>query len=356
MKRVFLTALCLVLCLSMLGGCAKTDVAPDADTTDPADTAEAVGTDDTGVEPDDTEPADSDPADSDPADTDPAAGEDAIAASLVSVRQAMIDTPAMVAVAYMGGTDSMESVDAVEWVKTLLPGFTGNLPFITAIDDSHIVGDRYGELYLVVPCDENASVSVNRVDENGEVTELLYRSESGDPLLVFANNTGFPADTQMNIVDGAGDVLSYSFTLNDLSYLTQYSDGSIYDFTPYAEALCREYADFQEYGWNQPERSSLIDTSWEESHVLADGSTVRYSISFNEDSAAIQWNDGFISLPWELLTLDGERLVKFTVNSDEERICHILIDGDYLYLSQDIENGVQRADEPLSLIMNRTYG
>ena len=193
MKRVFLTALCLVLCLSMLGGCAKTDVAPDADTTDPADTAEAVGTDDTGVEPDDTEPADSDPAD-----TDPAAGEDAIAASLVSVRQAMIDTPAMVAVAYMGGTDSMESVDAVEWVKTLLPGFTGNLPFITAIDDSHIVGDRYGELYLVVPCDENASVSVNRVDEIGEVTELLYRSESGEPLLVFANNTGFPAFRKAN--------------------------------------------------------------------------------------------------------------------------------------------------------------
>ncbi|MBR4881809.1 MAG: hypothetical protein IKU19_07735, partial [Clostridia bacterium] len=214
MKRILSVVLCLILCLCLFGGCGKDKPEEPLETNDPADTAEAVDTVDT-VE---TEPADT---------TEPVSDEVDPAASLVSVRQAMIDTPAMMAVAYIGGTDSMESVNTQEWINTLLPGFYSNLPFIGTIDDSRIIGERYGELYLVVPCDENASVSVNHVDESGEVTEVLYRSDYGEPLLVFANNTGFPSDTQINIVDNSGDILTYYFVLDDLSYVTQYSDGSI---------------------------------------------------------------------------------------------------------------------------------
>ena len=58
-------------------------------------------------------------------------------------------------------------------------------PFITEIDEDHIIGGA-GYLYCIVPVDENATVAINRVQWNektqtDEVTEVLYRSESGEP-------------------------------------------------------------------------------------------------------------------------------------------------------------------------------
>ena len=76
-------------------------------------------------------------------------------------------------------------------------------PFIAEIDENHILG-RAGHLYCIVPVDENATVAVNRVQWNektqtDEVTEVLYRSESGEPVLLFANLDGvaYEADTQV---------------------------------------------------------------------------------------------------------------------------------------------------------------
>ncbi|MBR6514635.1 MAG: hypothetical protein IKT46_07370 [Clostridia bacterium] len=338
MKRIISASLCIILCLSLLWGCGK------CNTEAPAETNEVIDIVDTG--------------DAEPEDTEPVTGEDDPAASLVSIRQAMIDTPAMLAVAYIGATDSMESVNTQEWVQELLPVFYGDLPFISTIDDSHIIGERYGELYLVVPCDSNASVSVNHVDENGEVTEVLYRSDNGDPLLVFANNTGFPSDTQINIVDSNGDILTYCFVLDDLSYVTQYSDGSIYDFSPYSEMLVREYADFQNYEWKQPETVDVADSSWSTEYMLSDGSMARYDISFGTAFVSIQWNDGYIESAWKTVTEDGVCKLKLYPDTEKERSFCLLISTDhrYIYLSQDFVNGAARCDEPISLMLERTYG
>ena len=67
-------------------------------------------------------------------------------------------------------------------------------PFIAEIDEEHIIGGA-GHLYCIVPVDENATVAINRVQWNeatrtDEVTEVLYRSESGEPVLLFANLDG----------------------------------------------------------------------------------------------------------------------------------------------------------------------
>ena len=59
-------------------------------------------------------------------------------------------------------------------------------PFIAEIDEEHIIGGA-GHLYCIVPVDENATLAINRVQWNektqtDEVTEVLYRSESGEPV------------------------------------------------------------------------------------------------------------------------------------------------------------------------------
>ena len=98
-------------------------------------------------------------------------------------------------------------------------------PFIAEIDENHILG-RAGHLYCIVPVDENATVAVNRVQWNektqtDEVTEVLYRSESGEPVLLFANLDGvaYEADTQVFITDNNGNSCEWYPSLDAMSYL-----------------------------------------------------------------------------------------------------------------------------------------
>ena len=113
-------------------------------------------------------------------------------------------------------------------------------PFIAEIDEEHIIGGA-GHLYCIVPVDENATVAINHVQWNektqtDEVTEVLYRSESGEPVLLFANLDGvaYEADTQLFITDSNNTYEWYpgldaeSRLAPALSY-----DYHIWDFTEY---------------------------------------------------------------------------------------------------------------------------
>ena len=117
-------------------------------------------------------------------------------------------------------------------------------PFIAEIDENHILG-RAGHLYCIVPVDENATVAINRVQWNektqtDEVTEVLYRSESGEPVLLFANLDGvaYEADTQVFITDNNGNSCEWYPSLDAMSYLapciSEAGDYLSFDFTEYA--------------------------------------------------------------------------------------------------------------------------
>ena len=117
-------------------------------------------------------------------------------------------------------------------------------PFIAEIDENHILG-RAGHLYCIVPVDENATVAVNRVQWNektqtDEVTEVLYRSESGEPVLLFANLDGvaYEADTQVFITDNNGNTCEWEPSLDAASHLapciSESGDYHSFDFTEYA--------------------------------------------------------------------------------------------------------------------------
>ena len=117
-------------------------------------------------------------------------------------------------------------------------------PFIAEIDEEHIIGGA-GHLYCIVPVDENATVAINRVQWNekthtDEVTEVLYRSESGEPVLLFANLDGiaYEADTQVFITDNSGNTCEWYPSLDAMSYLapciSEAGDYLSFDFTEYA--------------------------------------------------------------------------------------------------------------------------
>ena len=117
-------------------------------------------------------------------------------------------------------------------------------PFIAEINEEHIIGGA-GHLYCIVPVDENATVAINRVRWNekthtDEVTEVFYRSESGEPVLLFANLDGiaYEADTQVFITDNNGNTCEWYPSFDAMSHLapciSEAGDYLSFDFTEYA--------------------------------------------------------------------------------------------------------------------------
>lgn len=164
-------------------------------------------------------------------------------ASLVQLREKLSGAPVMFAAAYLGYVgglfDNGFEQEFPAWLeennKTLLTEY----PFIGEIDGEHIIGGA-GHLYCIVPLDENATISVNRVKLNestqtNEVTEVLYRAETGEPLLLFANLNGdvYEADTQVFITDNNGDTCEWHPSLDEEGYLAPCITGDAWDFTDY---------------------------------------------------------------------------------------------------------------------------
>mgnify|MGYP003283030283 CR=1 FL=1 len=117
-------------------------------------------------------------------------------------------------------------------------------PFIAEIDENYIIG-RAGHLYCIVPVDGNATVAINRIQWNektqtDEVVEVLYRSETGEPVLLFANLDGvaYEADTQVFITDNSGNTCEWDPSLDAMSHLapctSEAGDYLSFDFTEYA--------------------------------------------------------------------------------------------------------------------------
>lgn len=111
--------------------------------------------------------------------------------SLVWLRERMAFPQTMFGAAFLGYTGEASDGD---WLSETDQAALQKYPFISEIDTGHIIGnDDY--LYCLVPIDENATVSVNLMrwdskSDTEEVIEVLYRSEVGDPLLIFAAGGG----------------------------------------------------------------------------------------------------------------------------------------------------------------------
>ena len=176
------------------------------------------------------------------------------------------------AVAYIGDIDGDLSDLAIplrDWINDKAPGLCAQYPFVRNIPQERVVGDS-GSLFCVVPRDPNATVAVNRVRWNEakggyETLEVLYRSESGDPILLFISNDlgTVPTDTtELLLTDSHPDTLSWYPIPGIVALPYDYENDRklAYDFTFYSQEGNDGFG--SDIGWTCPTGSQLTQEVW----------------------------------------------------------------------------------------------
>lgn len=176
------------------------------------------------------------------------------------------------AVAYIGDIDGSLSdltIPLRDWINDTAPGLCAQYTFVRNIPQERVVGDS-GSLFCVVPRDPNATVAVNRVrwsEAKGgyETLEVLYRSESGDPILLFVSNDlgTVPTDTtELLLTDSHPDTLSW-YPIPGIVALPYDSENErrlAYDFTFYSQEGNDGFG--SDIGWTCPSGSQLTQEIW----------------------------------------------------------------------------------------------
>ena len=176
------------------------------------------------------------------------------------------------AVAYIGDIDGKLSNLAIplrDWINDKAPGLCAQYPFVRNIPQERVVDDR-GSLLCVVPHDPNATVVVNRVRWSAakggyENVEVLYRSESGEPILLFVSNDlgAVPTDTtELLLTDSHSDTLSW-YPIPGIVALPYDSENErrlAYDFTFYSQEGNDGFG--SDIGWTCPSGSQLTQEIW----------------------------------------------------------------------------------------------
>ena len=176
------------------------------------------------------------------------------------------------AVAYIGDIDGKLSDLAIplrDWINDTAPGLCAQYTFVRNIPQERVVGDS-GSLFCVVPRDPNATVAVNRVRWNEakggyETLEVLYRSESGDPILLFISNDlgTVPTDTtELLLTDSHPDTLSWYPIPGIVALPYDYENDRklAYDFTFYSQEGNDGFG--SDIGWTCPTGSQLTQEIW----------------------------------------------------------------------------------------------
>ncbi|MBQ2756607.1 MAG: hypothetical protein IJF27_08035 [Oscillospiraceae bacterium] len=121
-------------------------------------------------------------------------------------------------------------------------GYLEDYAFMADIPYDNYVETYGNEFYCIIPADPNASVAVNEwivpngVMEDGYAGEVLYRSESGEPITILCNEEAIYSNVQVNIVDSDGNVITIYPMLDVMDgYLITGGDnrGNVEDITVY---------------------------------------------------------------------------------------------------------------------------
>lgn len=176
------------------------------------------------------------------------------------------------AVAYIGDIDGKLSNLAIplrDWINDKAPGLCAQYPFVRNIPQERVVDDS-GSLFCLVPRDPDATVVVNRVRWSAakggyENVEVLYRSESGEPILLFVSNDlgAVPTDTtELLLTDSHSDTLSW-YPIPGIVALPYDSENErrlAYDFTFYSQEGNDGFG--SDIGWTCPAGSQLTQKVW----------------------------------------------------------------------------------------------
>ncbi|MBE5766399.1 MAG: hypothetical protein E7335_04415 [Clostridiales bacterium] len=174
--------------------------------------------------------------------------------SLQNIRQMIADTNSLCAVAHVGYAEGPMGDGYYGLFEE--EGYIQCYPFLAEIPYDRYAFAEGGEVYCIVPGDENASVAVNEcyfADSGIETGSVLFRSDSGAPFIVQGNISDIYSNLQVNIVNEDGTTVTFqpSLSLKDGSLYTGEND-AILDFTVYeyqSEALMPEdlYGDWTSF-------------------------------------------------------------------------------------------------------------
>lgn len=201
--------------------------------------------------------------------------------------------------------------DFLSWLKENNEILLKEYPFITSIDENHIIGIM-GYLYCVVPIDENATLAVNRVKWNEEtqseeVTEVLYREETGEPILLFTNieEEYYRSDREITVTDNHGNSATvYLLGENDnhiTSFVPSENQCMWMDFSHYYYSDALNLEDWLSEGWLGPTALGLSSEQstgkgWlGEIPMGEDNQLAYYSLRFYLDEE----NGGSVDMNWQ---------------------------------------------------------
>lgn len=176
--------------------------------------------------------------------------------------------PPIVAVADFGFPELSAEFDEMDYLLDEYPNWMKKMDFISQIPEERIVRacdwEDWGQLLCIVPRDPAATVCVNLACwEDGVLTseEVLYRSESGDPILLLTDLTEYALTTVL-VTDSEGRGVSWSPYWGYFEAVPEeaYSGHLVMDFTPDSEKTPYELAVRQ--GWYVPRLGDLEGGFW----------------------------------------------------------------------------------------------
>lgn len=160
----------------------------------------------------------------------------------VMLKQAMIDTTDMAAVAYLGWFEDYYDLYDYSQIKEYIADtfVAEDHPFIANIDADHFVPHIGGQLFCIVPADENATITIydyifDYEDYTADYGDALYQSTDGKPVLVMCNESEVVPNIIVEIIDSNGNELSYIPWLSGMDGTLEvpYDAPTVLDFTPY---------------------------------------------------------------------------------------------------------------------------
>ena len=217
------------------------------------------------------------------------------AALLAELRQEAQDHGCAAGIFYMGETDTGNLNTVLKDNSAFLWDIVYDIP-----EDHWITTPGGVEAYCIFPVDPNASVAVNQwvCDEStgfvGEPGEVLYRSDSGNPILLLCNVSDAVPDTEVVIVDSDGNDLSFNPRMAMAGYEYRYgtiaSVPGVWDFT-LSETDNGEVSDDEMEGQGtETPGPLLLEGNWQAVTLVSKNSA---------DSIAPDYADTLTFLPWE---------------------------------------------------------
>ncbi len=257
------------------------------------------------------------------------------------------------------------------------------MPFIAEIPAERILGGSYGALYCIVPRDDDTALAVNRIKwestfDRGvcpQNQEVLYRSEHGEPLLVFSICEEFPDEPniEVNVTPNGDDTVTWYPVLDEYESIVLptglYHYPTMMDFSFFG---CIDGLDSPEFGgegddfWLPPTDLGLDNSDWvfEDWYIelRMNDSTPGYagSVQIFLQPAHAKPYDLLYGGQWRM---EGDNLrleLSMDGNVWSREAFPVLIDpsGDYLYIQQ-AQNGQCPPffpEDTTCLTLARAYG